>query len=226
MLATANLYIFDSDQRLNIEKVLSYASSPQLRHLHRRSRSWSQSRTEAVEGGDSSGSFSSTMEDVSSGGGGGGTVHTDDTTHGSALAIVKLKRQMLELQRKKEAEEKEAKEKQFALMMEELDVMEAAAGSGVPLDVLESMGMMKLGSIPPPSLSSHSPPVMPSSSLTTSHSPTVMTSSSLTTSHSLPAMTSSSLPLTTSPPPFSTTVSCHRWAQRYWRGNVGVGGRE
>ena len=61
-LATANLDIFDSDQRLYIEKVLSYASSPQLRHLHRRSRSRSQSRTEAVEsGGDSSGFFTSTM---------------------------------------------------------------------------------------------------------------------------------------------------------------------
>ena len=33
-LATANIEGFDSDQRLYIEKVLSYASSPQLRHLH------------------------------------------------------------------------------------------------------------------------------------------------------------------------------------------------
>ena len=33
-LATANLEIFDPDQRLYIEKILSYASSPQLRHLH------------------------------------------------------------------------------------------------------------------------------------------------------------------------------------------------
>ena len=193
-LATANLEIFDPDQRLYIEKVLSYASSPQLRHLHRRSRSRSQSRTEAVEsGGDSSGSFTSTMADDSSGGVG----HSDSATpDGSALAIVKLKRQMLELQRKKEAEKlrlmKEAEEKQYALMMEELDVMEAAAGSGVPLDVLESMGMMKLGSVPPPSPPSHSPPVMTSSSLTPSHSP--------------PAMPSSSLPLTTSLPPSSTTI--------------------
>ena len=90
-LATANLDIFDSDQRLYIEKVLSYASSPQLRHLHRRSRSRSQSRTEAVEsGGDSSGSFTSTMADDSSGGGVG---HSDSATpDGSALAVVKLKR--------------------------------------------------------------------------------------------------------------------------------------
>ena len=164
-LATANLEIFYTDQILYIDKILSYASSPQLRHLHRRSRSRSQSRTEAVEsGGDSSGSFTSTMADDSSGGGGGGgMVHPDGATpDGSALAIVKLKRQILELQRKKEAEKlclmKEAEEKQYVLMMEELDVMEAAAGSGVPLDVLESMGMMKLGSVPPPSPPSHSPP--------------------------------------------------------------------
>ena len=62
---------------------------------------------------------------------------------------------MMELQRKREVEnrkkmeeklrlEKEAEERDFALKMEELDMVEAAAGSGVPLDVLETMGMMSL----------------------------------------------------------------------------------